>query len=253
MIAALVLVKTFPGNKTETHYKHDDGIIASIFVALLSFIFTCIINGLAGRVSNKLFKKSTAQISDENPSEFTSASPTFFIWGLVYTWQLVFLVYSIVNIWRKTDDAFLYIHPYTLHAAIFILFIVNMLLNSFSLILWDRFQFGLPASVIYVMLATIVGTCVLDHIFLWQQRWNFIQLNISGDIWAMRFVALNGHAAYSAWLLVAASLNLTIWLKRKLPMNFEGWAATFSLTLLSIGFLKILYFHLKWLILGLHG
>ncbi|CAF3313745.1 unnamed protein product [Rotaria socialis] len=205
------------------------------------------------KVLIELFKKSTAQISDENPSEFTSASPTFFIWGLVYTWQLVFLVYSIVNIWRKTDDAFLYIHPYTLHAAIFILFIVNMLLNSFSLILWDRFQFGLPASVIYVMLATIVGTCVLDHIFLWQQRWNFIQLNISGDIWAMCFVALNGHAAYSAWLLVAASLNLTIWLKRKLPMNFEGWAATFSLTLLSIGFLKILYFHLKWLILGLHG
>ncbi|CAF1600138.1 unnamed protein product [Rotaria magnacalcarata] len=235
MTAALVLVKTLPGNTTETHYRHDDGIIASIFVALLSFIFTCIINGLARRGSNKLFKKSTAQISDENPSEFTPASPTFSIWGLVYTWQLVFLVYSIVNIWRKTDDGFLYIHPYTLHAAIFILFIVNMFLNSFWLILWDRFKFGLSACVIYVMLTTIVGICVLDHIFLWQQRWDFIQLNISGDIWAMCFIALNGHAAYSAWLLVAASLNLTIWLKRKLLVNFEGWATTFSLILLSIG------------------
>ncbi len=41
-----------------------------------------------------------------------------------------------------TDAGYLYIHPYTLHVAIFILFTVNMLLNAFWLFLWDRLKFG---------------------------------------------------------------------------------------------------------------
>jgi hypothetical protein len=51
----------------------------------------------------------------------------------------------------------------------------------------------------------------------------------------MRFIVLNGHAVYSAWLLVASSLNFTIWLKRKLALEVEGWATTISLILLAIG------------------
>ncbi|CAF0946171.1 unnamed protein product [Rotaria sordida] len=230
-----LIVKDLSGNKTETDYVHNGGIIAAIFLALLSFIFTCLVNGFASTGPNKFFRKSTAQVSDENPTEFTPAGPTFSIWGLIYTWQLAFLVYSIVNIWRKTDDGFLYIHPYTLHVAIFILFIVNMLLNSFWLVLWDRLKFGFSTIILYLLLATIVGACVIDHILLWHRRWDFIRLNKSSDIWIMRFIVLNGHAVYSAWLLVASSLNLTIWLKKKLPLNVEGWATRFSLILLTVG------------------
>lgn len=51
----------------------------------------------------------------------------------------------------------------------------------------------------------------------------------------MRFIVLNGHATYAAWLLVASSLNLTIWLKRILPLNKKVWATTFALILLTIG------------------
>ncbi|CAF4894213.1 unnamed protein product, partial [Rotaria sp. Silwood1] len=205
----ILIVKNISSNKAEPNYVHDGGIIAAIFLALISFIFTCLVNGLASTGPNKFFNKSTA--------------------------KLAFLVYSIVNIWRKTDDGFLYIHPYTLHVAIFILFIANILLNSFWLVLWDRLKFGFSTIILYLMVATIVGACVLDHIFLWQTRWDFIRLNKSGDIWMMRFIVLNGHAVYSAWLLVASSLNLTIWLKNKLPLNVEGWATTISLILLTIG------------------
>jgi hypothetical protein len=59
----------------------------------------------------------------------------------------------------------------------------------------------------------------------------------SNDIWIMRFIVLNGHALYAAWLLVASSLNFTIWFKKKLPLNIEGWATTISLILLTIGIL----------------
>ncbi|UJR16187.1 hypothetical protein I4U23_003097 [Adineta vaga] len=51
----------------------------------------------------------------------------------------------------------------------------------------------------------------------------------------MRFIVLNGHAIYSAWLLIASSLNLAIWLKTKLPLSNEGWATVLSLIVLTIG------------------
>jgi hypothetical protein len=53
----------------------------------------------------------------------------------------------------------------------------------------------------------------------------------------MRFIVLNGHAVYAAWLLVASSLNFTIWLKKKLSLRTEGYATTISLILVTIGIL----------------
>ncbi len=53
----------------------------------------------------------------------------------------------------------------------------------------------------------------------------------------MRFIVLNGHAVYAAWLLVASSLNFTIWLKKKLSLHAEGYATTISLILVTIGIL----------------
>jgi hypothetical protein len=102
------------------------------------------------------------------------------------------------------------------------------------------------------MLATIIGATVFDHILLWHTRRDFIRwnkyelsdhweneniffLNRSNDIWIMRFIVLNGHALYAAWLLVASSLNFTIWFKKRLSLQVEGWATTISLLLLSIG------------------
>ncbi|CAF1553924.1 unnamed protein product, partial [Adineta ricciae] len=222
-------------NGTEVDYSHSAGVITAIFVALSSFIFTCIVSGFAISGSNKLFRKSIAQVSDENATEFTPAKATFFICALIYIWQFAFLIYAIVNIWRKTDDGRLYLHPYTLHYAIFIFFLLNMFLNSFWLVLWDRLQLGFSTIIIYLMLATIIAATVLDHIFLWRKRWDYIRLNIPNDLWTMRVVVLNGHAIYSAWLLVASSLNLSMWLKKRLPLSNEGWATSVPLIVLTVG------------------
>jgi hypothetical protein len=64
-----------------------------------------------------------------------------------------------------------------------------------------------------------------------------IMIGSSHDIWMMRFIVINGHAVYAAWLLIASCLNLTIWLKTKLTLNSQGWATTFSLIIVTIGIL----------------
>ena len=51
----------------------------------------------------------------------------------------------------------------------------------------------------------------------------------------MRFIVLNGHAVYAAWLLVASCLNLAIWLKPKLTLEIEGWATSLSLIVMTVG------------------
>ena len=94
-------------DETEVDYSHSAGVITAIFVALSSFIFTCIVNGFAISGSNskscfnvrsyvrkqsntvvELFRKSIAQVSDENATEFTPAKGTFFIYALIYIWQV---------------------------------------------------------------------------------------------------------------------------------------------------------------------
>lgn len=104
------------------------------------------------------------------------------------------------------------------------------------------------------MLATITAATVFDHILLWHNREDFINLSKydfylteqilknnlfsrSNDLWIMRFIVLNGHAVYAAWLLVASSLNFTIWYKKKLSLHSEGCATTLSLIMLTIGIL----------------
>ena len=41
------LAKALSSNETAPSYTHAGGVIASIFIALLSFLLTCIINALA--------------------------------------------------------------------------------------------------------------------------------------------------------------------------------------------------------------
>jgi predicted membrane channel-forming protein YqfA (hemolysin III family) len=43
-------------NEPVSIYTHDGGVIASIFIALLSFIFTCLVNGLASNGPNSKWK-----------------------------------------------------------------------------------------------------------------------------------------------------------------------------------------------------
>ncbi|CAF1438592.1 unnamed protein product [Didymodactylos carnosus] len=55
------------------------------------------------------------------------------------------------------------------------------------------------------------------------------------DIWLIRFLVINGLALYATWLLIAANLNLAIWIKPKLSLRIEGWATTICLTIVLLG------------------
>ena len=61
-------------------------------VNLLAIIFTIVMNSLANILL--FFGVNTGQVADGFPSYFTPRGETFGIWGIIYTLQIVFLVYQ---------------------------------------------------------------------------------------------------------------------------------------------------------------
>ena len=64
-----------------------------IFANLVAFIATLTINSLSN--SLPLNGKTPAQLSDQYPNLFVPAGVTFAIWGVIYMWLLVFIVWQI--------------------------------------------------------------------------------------------------------------------------------------------------------------
>ena len=51
-----------------------------------------------------LFKNNTGDISDKFYLNITPASWTFSIWGFIFTWQLLWIIYTLSTICRTNTD-----------------------------------------------------------------------------------------------------------------------------------------------------
>ncbi|CAF1088395.1 unnamed protein product [Adineta ricciae] len=220
------------------YFRHSWWRILLIVTAFLSFILTCIFNGLASQGPNGVFTRQTGRVSDENPTEFTPAGWTFSIWGIIYFWQAAWLIYAISRIPRKSNIDYLYIHPNTLHFTVFIIYIINMALNITWLVVWDRGYFGWSFFILLAMFITIVVPMAITHILLGKNRQTYVNSNRTLDIWLVRIFVHNGLAIYGTWLYLATLLNLTVWISQIYNKDASSVAdastAALSLVLIAI-------------------
>eukprot|EP01034_Spumella_vulgaris_P003270 gene3270-4214_t len=72
------------------------------FANLLAWAGVITINALAN--SSKLNGVQTGDIADRFPNLFTPAGLTFSIWGLIYALLLAFIIFGMVNAFRKRED-----------------------------------------------------------------------------------------------------------------------------------------------------
>ncbi|UJR13913.1 hypothetical protein I4U23_000919 [Adineta vaga] len=228
--------------QTKRYFQHSWCRILLILGAFISFIITCIFNGLAGQGPNAVFTRQTGRVSDQNPTEFTPAGWTFSIWGIIYFWQAAWLIYAISRIPRKSNVDYLYILPNTLHFTVFVLFIINMGLNITWLILWDRGYFGWSFFILLAMFITITIPMIITHILLQRNRQSYVNSNRSLDIWLVRVFVHNGFAIYGTWLFLATLLNLTVWISQIYNQNPSSVtdASTAALSIVLIGI--VVYF-----------
>ncbi len=128
-------------------------------------------------------------------------------WGIIYTWQALWLLFNVVIIFvRDNEGDRIYNKPAVLTPIFHLFILINFLLNTVWLILWDRLEFTAGFVVLFLMTAAIYVAIVISHLNTYRaelsvQRW---------VLWCYRILVNNGLAFYATWITVATTLNLAI-------------------------------------------
>jgi benzodiazapine receptor len=211
---------------------------------LIGFIFTVVVNGLAnGLPINGI---TTGELSDLYPNLFVPAGFTFSIWGLIYLWLLVFVIYGLVSAFSKDPkkaDWLKQIGP---------LFLVQALCNGAWIFAWHYQVIGLS---LLIMLG-ILGSLIMMH--------RKLEIGVSQSENPVTFLVRTPIAIYLGWITVATVANVTTLL---VDAGFQGggvpewiWAALVigvaTVITLLMQFRKGDFFHsmvVLWALFGIYS
>ncbi|KAK2844000.1 hypothetical protein Q5P01_010659 [Channa striata] len=184
--------------------------LARIFVIVLCalvFVVLLVVNALAG-AGKGLFHSSTGNVSARYETDITPAGWTFSIWGVIYTWLTLMVLYITSYVCRGSWAQCL------LSYTFYFCWLLNMVLNITWLLVWDR-ELMLAALVVLILLAissySALFCCCFatDYFGLWLQTYH------RKDLACLRILVQNGLALYATWISIASlikfSLVLHLW------------------------------------------
>ncbi|XP_069777182.1 uncharacterized protein [Narcine bancroftii] len=204
--------------------------ICLLVLASVVYIITLVLNGLAGSgLESGIFLQAVGNVSNKFSTEFTPAGWTFSIWGVIYTWQAVWLVYVCIGLCRS--DTFTWMSS-VLPCSLYVTWIINNLLNIGWLFLWDR-EYIIPA-LIFLALIVFTNYVVLFLSYrglytrgLWMQNYR------KADLWLVRILVQNGVATYATWTTVATLINFAVVLSYSAGVTMVT-AGTICLSILAL-------------------
>ncbi|XP_015252798.1 PREDICTED: uncharacterized protein LOC107099257 [Cyprinodon variegatus] len=182
-----------------------DNIFSRILLILLCaavYVAVLVINALAG-AGRGPFHFRTGNVSARYETDITPAGWTFSIWGVIYTWLTLMVIYITSFAFRGSWAQCL------LPCAFYFSWLSNMLLNMTWLLLWDR-EMMLAALVVLILIAVTNFSCLFfacfatDYYGLWLRSYH------RKDLACLRVLVQNGLAVYSTWSSIAALLNLAV-------------------------------------------
>lgn len=142
--------------------------------------------------------------------DITPAGWTFSIWGVIYVWETLWLIYTIANIFRKTESGYAFNDPELLCAPFFVNFIVNMALNLCWIFLFDREHLEACFAVLLMMYITLYACLFLTYRALNNNLHTLQKSDRKWDIWLTRILVQNGISVYATWCTIATNLNLNM-------------------------------------------
>ncbi|XP_067686612.1 uncharacterized protein [Haliotis asinina] len=159
-------------------------------------------------IETKLYPNTIGNISDKLMLEITPSGATFSIWGAIYVWQAIWIIYALVNTCRRAPDGYVYNSPALLTVTFFSVSILNwFIVISWTFLwcwelVWAAFVFlALTAITIY----TLIG---LSCKALAEHSETLIKQERKKEIWLIRTLVQNGLAFYGAWCTIATLLNV---------------------------------------------
>lgn len=203
-----------------------------IFVNLVVYMIHLVLNGLSatGGPDNKLFPNSVGNISDIFHLELTPVGATFSIWGVIFTWELIWIIYTCTTVCRSNAPS-----ANILTTRFYILFILNIIFISSWLFVWAR-EMPIASLVVIVLGQICVDTAIAFALmdlkaFLDDQK---ILNKTKVDVWCQRLLVQNGLIFYATWTTVASLINVAV------VVAYRGSASTLTASLISISILAAL-------------
>ncbi len=188
---------------------------------LVGFIITIVLNGLANGLP--INGKTTGELSDMYPNLFVPAGITFAIWGLIYLLLLVFIIFQLVEAFKKEGIT-------TIHKAIGPWFIVSSLANASWILAWHYVLPGLSLLIMIVLLISLL------KIYLNLEK-------IKADVPELKqYFVFPAFSIYLGWITVATIANTTTLL---VDLGWNGGVfgeATWTILMISIAIGFGIYF-----------
>ncbi|KAK7468158.1 hypothetical protein BaRGS_00036622 [Batillaria attramentaria] len=157
-----------------------------------------------------IFVSTPGNQSDKYYLEITPAGWTFSIWGFIYTWQALWVLYSIVNLFRTTAQGPAYVNPPVLPCSLFVLYSLTNCCNIAWLFLFDRdYIEGAFVALFFTAFSLILALAVTYRSLDWCSS-QLVEQGRSVDIWLVRGLVHNGLGIYATWTSIATLLNMAM-------------------------------------------
>ena len=177
-----------------------------------------------------IFTQSTGNLSDKYYLPITPAGWTFSIWGFIYTWQALWIIYACVNIFRKTDQGPAYNNPVLLTAPYLIIYMIATALTAGWLIAFDREQLELAFTILVLTSGSLITCLALAYRSLDTGKHMLIKQGRNVDIGLMQGLVHNGLGIYGTWCTIATMLNFNMLLMYR-SANDIGLETSSTITL----------------------
>jgi hypothetical protein len=164
---------------------------------MAAFLAVVFVNGLAGSTT-LIGGKTTAQVSDANPTLITPAGYVFSIWGVIYVLLGVFVVFQVLPSEKGRE----------FREKVGWLFIISSILNIVWLFLWQFEYLALSVIVMFLLLATLILT--------------YLRLEIGKSKVQLREkIAFHlPFSVYLGWITIASIANVAATL---VSVNWDGF------------------------------
>ena len=178
---------------------------------------------------------TTGDISDKYYIEVTPSGWTFTIWAFIYLWQLSWIIYAVVNLFRNTDQGPAYAHPSIISVPFCFVYLCNMCFNAGWMIVWDRQIMEVAFVFLFLIAMTLYICLALAYRGLDTNANMLLKQDRKMDIWLVRMLVHNGLGIYATWTTIATLLNMTIVMTyRSNPPIKQDVASTVALGVLAL-------------------
>ncbi|XP_033118492.1 uncharacterized protein LOC117118105 [Anneissia japonica] len=167
-----------------------------------------------------IFHNTIGNLSHFYQLEATPADWTFSIWGFIYCFEMLWIVYALSTLCRSTKQGPVYSVAPVLPPGFTSLYSINQVLMVGWLFLWDRKY--ISYSGLDLLFVFVTGAlCLWINYRQVDQYKSYMQQNLMGDLVANRLLVQNGIAMYTTWTLVATLINGAVVLKYEAMVDGE--------------------------------